>query len=78
MQLPVHSQALAAASLGSGGYLLIYVLVRKSCGIVAVPGLGQLRVVVVCRLRVGVCSLVDNVANLVGNSPAEVLAVLVF
>ena len=71
VQLPVHAQLgehIAGRTGGTAGNLAVDGIIAKAH---AFAGLGDLREVVVGNFRHGIAALVDVMADLMGNAPAE-------
>ena len=80
MKLPVHGKLrkhIGCSSHCARSHFFINIIIGKAYGIIAVRGFSKLREIVVCDFRVSVASLVDIVADFMGNSPAKIISVKV-
>ena len=81
MKLPVHAKLckyIARIPFRAGGYLLKHLRILKAHRIIAILGLRQHGEVIIGHLRMGIGALVDLMPNLMGDSPAIVLAAYIF
>ena len=77
MKLPVHSQLVAASSLCAGGYLPVGILIAEADGIVGVLCLSKDGIIVIRYLCHCIRALIDDMADLVSDSPAKITSALI-